>query len=328
MNVHRTSALALLLLLSAAGVRAGCGSSSCPLDLNALNAPVAGQFGFDLSLQYINQNRPMIGTRGALVGEIPSDHAEVRTTNRIATASLAYAASRDLQVSASVPWISRSHLHLADGTTPESWNLSAIGDVVLQSRYRIFSNARATAGGLWAIGGVKLPTGPHDLRNSAGETAEVPLQPGSGTTDGVVGLSWQSGTRAAAAISGSMGNVAVVPFFATATYQFRTGDVHGYRLGNELQLSTGVGYPLKRNVTALLQINGRVRAKDRIVSGAFDPDTLFTGGTSVYVSPGVRIDTRGVGVYVIAQLPLYQKVNALQLTSRANFVAGVQHRFR
>ncbi|HSP35716.1 MAG TPA: hypothetical protein VLU46_15495 [Thermoanaerobaculia bacterium] len=325
--MRRTSALALLVLLSAAAVRASCGSSSCPLDLNALNAPVAGQFGFDLSFQYINQNRPMIGTRGALVGEIPTDHDEVRTTNRIATAALAYAVSRDLQISASVPWISRSHLHIADGV-PERFNLNSIGDVVLQSRYRVFANQRATGGGLWAIAGVKLPTGKHDLTNANGATAEVTLQPGSGTTDGIVGLSWQSGTHAASAISGSMGNIAVMPLFATATYQFRTGDVHGYRLGNELQLSTGLGYPLTRNVTGLLQVNGRVRAKDRIVSGGFDPDTLFTGGTYVYASPGVRVDTHGVGVYALVQLPLYQKVNELQLTSRANLVAGVQHRFR
>ncbi|HEX9163593.1 MAG TPA: hypothetical protein VF980_17940 [Thermoanaerobaculia bacterium] len=319
--------LAAVVFLAASALHASCGSSSCPLDLNALNAPVAGQLGFDLSFQYINQNRPMIGTRGAFVGEIPTDHNEVRTTNRIATATLAYAVSRDLQLSASVPWISRSHLHLV-GTTPETWDLNAIGDVVLQSRYRLIANRHATAGGLWAIAGVKLPTGAHDLRNADGELAEVTLQPGSGTTDGIVGLSWQSGTRAVTAISGSMGNVAVIPFFATATYQVRRGDVNGYRMGNELQVSSGLAYPVARNVTGLMQINGRVRAHDRIVRGEPDPDTLFTGGNYVYASPGVRVDTHGVGVYALVQIPLYQHVNELQLTSRANVVVGVQHRFR
>lgn len=326
--MRRMFSLVVVSLFMALPAHASCGSSSCPLDLNSLNAPVAGQFGFDLSFQYINQNRPMIGTRGALIGQIPSDHDEVRTTNRIATASLAYAVSRDLQLSASVPWISRSHLHLREGATPQSWNLSGVGDIVLQSRYRIFANQHATAGGLWAIGGVKLPTGAHNLRNAEGETAEVTLQPGSGTTDGIVGLSYQSGLRKAAAIEGAMGNVAVLPFFATATYQFRTGDASGYRLGNELQLSAGSAYSFTRTVVGLLQINGRVRAHDRIVRGEPDPDTLFTGGSYVYFSPGVRIDTHGVGVYALLQLPLYQRVNELQLTSRANVVVGMQHRFR
>jgi len=326
--LRRTLSLAVIALALAASARASCGSSSCPLDLNALNAPVAGQLGFDLSFQYINQYRPMIGTHGALIGEIPTDHVEVRTTNRIATAALTYAVSRDWYVSASVPWISRSHYHLEGGVTPESWNLNAIGDVALQTRYRIFANQRTTGGGLWAIGGVKLPTGPHDLRNREGEMAEVTLQPGSGTTDGIVGLSWLTGTSRSTGVAGPMGNVAVVPFFATATYQFRTGDVNGYRLGNELQVSGGTAYPLSRTAVALLQINGRFRAHDRTVNGEFDPDTLFTGGTYVYASPGIRVDTHGMGVYALVQIPLYQKVNLLQLTSRANVVVGVQHRFR
>lgn len=325
--MRRTLCLAVIFF-AAAAAHASCGSSSCPLDLNALNAPVAGQFGFDLSFQYINQFHPMIGTHGALVGEIPTDHVEVRTTNRIATAAVSYAVSRDLFVSVSVPWISRSHFHLEDGVTPESWKLNAIGDVTLQSRYRVFASRKSSAAGLWLIGGVKLPTGPHDLRNAQGETAEVTLQPGSGTTDGIVGLSWQSGVTRATSVEGMMGNIAVIPFFVTSTYQFRAGDVGGYRLGNELQMNMGTAYPLSRTSIALFQINGRYRAKDRMVNGAFNEDTLFTGGTYVYASPGVRVDTHGMGVYALVQIPLYQKVNELQLTSRANVVIGVQHRFK
>ncbi|HSP16077.1 MAG TPA: hypothetical protein VLV78_15130 [Thermoanaerobaculia bacterium] len=317
----------LVALCLASSAEASCGSSSCPIDLNALNAPIAGQLGLDLSFQYINQNRLQIGTRGASVGEIASDHDEMRTTNRITTAALAYAVSRDLQLSVSVPWISRSHTHL-EGSLPESWNLKALGDITLQSRYRLIANNHATAGGLWAIAGVKLPTGAHDLRNAHGELAEVTLQPGSGTTDGIVGLSWQSGTRRSAAIAGAMGNVTVVPFFATATYQLRRGDVGGYRIGNELQVSSGMAYPLSQNLTGLLQVNGRIRAKDQIVRGEPNEDTAFTGGTVVYASPGIRYDVRGAGLYAIVQVPVYQRVNELQLTSRANVIVGVQHRFR
>ncbi len=122
--------------------------------------------------------------------------------------------SRDLQLSVSVPWVSRSHSHV-DGTVPESWNLKAAGDITVQSRYRLIAGSRATASGLWAIAGVKLPTGAHDLRNAGGKEAEVTLQPGSGTTDGIVGLSWQTGARHTSAVAGALGNVNVVPFFAT-----------------------------------------------------------------------------------------------------------------
>ncbi len=325
--MRRLLSFAFVFLFTSVSLHASCGSSSCPLDLNALNAPVAGQLGFDLSFQYINQTQPMIGTRSAFYGELPSDHTEIHTKNAITTASLAYALSRDLQLSVALPYVSRSHLHVENGA-PQSWNLNAIGDLVLQSRYRVLANQRATAGGLWVIAGIKFPTGPHDLRNSQGDMAEVTLQPGTGTTDGIVGLSWQSGIRAHSRVNDFMGNIAVVPFFATATYQFRHGDVNGYRVGNDFQVSTGAAYPLAHDLFALLQINGRVRAQDRIVSGEFDPDVLFTGGTYVYATPGFRVDTHSIGVYALVQIPLYQRVNGLQLTSRANVVAGVQHRFR
>ncbi|HEY3056348.1 MAG TPA: hypothetical protein VGK31_10515 [Thermoanaerobaculia bacterium] len=326
---------AIALLLFAASLRASCGSSSCPIDLNALNAPVTGQIGFDLSFQYINQNRPRIGTHSAFVGEIPTDHDEVKTTNRIATALLTYAATNNLQLTLAVPWVSRSHLHFTaidgestvNGSFPESWKFDGVGDIVLQSRYRFVANSRATSGGLWLITGVKLPTGSHDKRNALGDIAEITLQPGSGTTDGILGLSWQSGISRPSGLSGPLGHYAVIPFFVSATYQARAGDVDGYRLGNELQVSSGTAIPISDSVVALLQLNGRVREKDRIVSGPPEEDTDFTGGKYLYASPGVRFDVRGVGVYAIVQLPLYQNVNRLQLTSRSNWIVGLQHRF-
>jgi hypothetical protein len=122
-----------------------------------------------------------------------------------------------------------------------------------------------------------------------------------------------------------MGNYALVSYFATATYQARTGGIDGYRAGNELQVNAGTGYPLTNDVVALLQVNGRFREKDH---GPDPAETDFTGGTHVYVSPGLRVDVAQAGVYAIVQFPVYQKVNELQLTSRVNMIVGVQHRFR
>jgi len=53
----------------------------------------------------------------------------------------------------------------------------------------------------------------------------------------------------------------------------------------------------------------------------------FTGGTYAYVSPGLRWSGRRGSVYALIQLPVYQDVNGLQLTSRRNWVTGVQKRF-
>ena len=296
-------------------LRASCGSASCPLDPRALSPPDRGGFTLDLTFEYIDQDQPRIGTRDARVGEIPSGHHdEVRTTNRIATALLAYAPSDRVQLSLAVPFVSRDHFHLASthehaggvasdhNVLPESWDIHGLGDVTLEAR-------AALGRGTWLIGGIKAPTGDTGLTNGEREAAELPVQPGTGTWDGIVGLSWQSAR----------------PWFATARYQFRTGDVDGYRVGNELQLNGGGVLPLARHVEALLQVNTRWRGKDR---SAEPEEADFTGGTYVFASPGLRVTAGGRGaLYALVQIPVYQRVNAIQLTSHRNFVLGVQTRF-
>jgi len=319
--------LALAFLMSTATrLGASCGSSSCPLDLNSLNLPETRRFSLDLSLQYIDQDQPRIGTRGAHVGETPSaHHDEVRTVNRISTLALTYAASERLHLTASLPFVSRDHLHLEAGdeiATSESWRIRGTGDLSLAARAEILPGSRTTHSGLWLIGGVKLPTGAHDVTNGEGELAELPIQPGSGSVDGLAGIAYNGGVVRRAGAHGGMGDFAVVPYFLSATYQFR-GSADDYRLGNELQLNAGSAYPVARHLEALLQLNARIRERDH-----GDPEeTGMTGGTFAYASPGLRWSFRGAALYAIVQLPLYQKVNALQLTSNSNYVIGVQTRF-
>jgi hypothetical protein len=323
--------LLLLLMTLTTRVHASCGSSSCPLDTNALNQPLRGQFTLDLSLQYIDQDHP----RGA---PIPNEHhTEVSTLNRIATAVVGYAPTNRLQLSAAIPYVSRDHFHLASShshsgtlaeqhnTIPESWDLRGTGDVVLQARWKALSRKPLTHSGLWLIGGVKLPTGSDELHNAAGETAELPVQPGSGTVDGIAGVAYQGGFSARTFASGPLGNFAVVPWFVTATYTFRGGATRGYRLGDELQLNTGGVYPLTRHLDALAQLNARIRDRDRIDD---EPEEeQFTGGTFVYASPGLRFSLSRAAVYALVQLPIYQHVDAVQVTSNANYVIGLQTRF-
>ena len=87
---RRAVALLLFSLLAPARAQASCGSSSCPLDLHALEGIETGKFSLDLSLQYIDQDRPRIGSRGAAVGALPSDHDEIRTINRLTALQLGY----------------------------------------------------------------------------------------------------------------------------------------------------------------------------------------------------------------------------------------------
>ena len=299
---------------------ASCGSTSCPIDLNALNRPAAGRFTLDLSFQSIDQDQPRISTRKARVGELESpEHDEVRTLNRATTLLLRYAVSSTLEVSASMPYVSRKHDNFEHEGSLEHWDLSGIGDVQLQARQKV-------AEGLWAIGGVKLPAGAHDKRNDEGEVAEVPIQPGSGSTDWIAGLSYEHGFTRAAGVSGPLGNVALIPFFATITFRRNGSGADSYRFGNEWQLHAGTAYPVYRSLEVLGQINLRVRGRDRNpeLDGALDP---FTGSSAVFVSPGLRFSFDRAAVYGLVQVPVVQRVNGLQLTSDRNWIGGIQVRF-
>ena len=326
--------LVLLSFVVAQSVMAGCGSSSCPLDLNALNLPAVRRFSLDLSVQYIDQDQPRAGTRDVAVGTVPAHHDEVRTINRITTAALTWAAADRLHVTATLPFVSRSHQHLGSShghqrsvaaqhnVVPQSWDISGIGDLSLVARAEVLPRNAATHSGLWVIGGLSLPTGADDVRNAAGELGELPVQPGSGTTDAIAGLAWQGGFVRHSGVRGEMGDFAVVPYFASATYRYRTGS--GDRLGNELQVNAGGAYPVTRRIEALMQLNARIRTRDHMA----DPEEAeLSGGRSLHASPGVRVSYRDAAFYAIVQVPLYQRVNAIQLTSDRNYMLGVQTRF-
>ena len=57
-----------------------------------------------------------------------------------------------------------------------------------------------------------------------------------------------------------------------------------------------------------------------------EPDD--SGGTSWFVSPGFSFAvTKDARIYAFHQLPIYQRVNGVQLTSRSASLVGVSFRF-
>src|SRR5581483_1030423 len=175
------------------------------------------------------------------------------------------------------------------------------------------------------LGGVELPAGTTNVRDVEGERAEIPIQPGSGSTDWVAGIAFERNIRRASHIEGSMGNVALIPISSSLTYRRNgTGALH-HRAGDEWQWNGGSSNPLSGNLELLGQMNVRQREGD---TSPDDPqDALLTGGTYAFASPGVRM-TRGSGAaYMLLQLPLFQRVNGIHLTAKRNWLGGVQWRF-
>jgi hypothetical protein len=319
---RRFSALfAVGLLFASPSASASCGSSSCPIELHVLT-PNDMRFAVDLSFQYIDQKT----LKGSFSGV--EDHQELRTINRLTALQVFAPISSRFQVGVTVPFVDRTHEHIdLQSNALERWNISSVGDIALQGRARLFERNGNAPHALWMTAIVKFPTGKQDVAAvGGGENAEVPLVPGSGSVDEVIGLSYESGVVRNTQLHGEFGRATFLPYFVSASFRHNGRGTNDYKIGSEFQLNAGTAYPLNRRVDLLAQLNARLRAKDEPGTTGENPD--LTGGEYLYASPGVTVDIgRNAALYTYIQLPMYQHVNGSQLTAHANFLLGVRQHF-
>ena len=273
----------------------------------------------DLRYEYINQDRLQNGRAKIGVGEISRDHDEVSTLNRNFVGTLDHSFNANWGVNVALPVVGRDHHHImnnADGTqTPESWKFNELGDIRVLGRYQ-FSPTESAEHALdqWGLYfGTKLPTGSHRVTNADGETAERTLQPGTGTTDALLGAF----VRRALPLKD-------VSWFAQGLVQFPLNTKDDYKPGKRLSLDTGLRYESSERLALLLQANLLFRGRDS--GDQAEPED--SGGKSLWISPGVSYAvTKNIQAYGFVQLPLYQYVNGVQLVAERSFVFGISTRF-
>lgn len=310
------SAAAIALALPAAAL-ASCGAENCPLDHASRwsEAP----FTFDVSYQYIDQNQPRVGTDDVSVGAIPRHHDEIRTLNRATTGRAMYRFAHAWSVSAALPYIERFHAHIHNHLgVPEyeRWEYNGIGDLEL-SGLRAFGGSQSR-NRYFATAGVKMPTGVTDVRNEAGEQPEPAARPGSGSWDFLAGAGaeWRLGARRAEDEAGS------IPLRLSLTGRLNGRGTEEYRIGPQVQVHLASEVPVGRTFSLLGQANFRVKGKDDV--GASGLEEEDTGGSWLYLSPGLRVSTgTRASIYGLVQIPVYQRVNGIQLVSDANLYFGV-----
>jgi hypothetical protein len=150
--------------------------------------------------------------------------------------------------------------------------------------------------------------------NAEGEEAEVTIQPGTGSTDGYVALNYHQAIVTVPTVDGSYG---AMPLILGASYTFNGSGSYGYRFGNSVLAHIDTEYRVAKGGSILLPVNGRFQ--DYADVGTTAEPRENTGGTWVYVSPGLNIllnDALDGTVYV--QLPVYQNVHGLQQTAKYN----------
>jgi len=300
--------------------QASCGAATCNLlnDRFALGTWEHTGWSVDLRLESLSQTQLREGTRNINASDLPAgeEAIERHTRNHNLVTTLDYAVDRTWSFALRVPLIHRDHLHdLLDEETgeiaaTERWKFSKVGDVQALARWQAPADAPDFS---WALtAGLKLPTGSHTVTNADGTAAERALQPGTGTTDLVLGASARSVLGLADALS--------LQF--TLTQALREKD--GFKPGRRTELSAGWAHAVSPAWSLTLQANLGHRGRD---SGA-DSEPDLSGSTTLSLSPGASValghdDT----VYGVVQVPVYQKVNGIQLVPKVGLALGWTHVF-
>ncbi len=330
-HLRRPPVIASAAILAAAALSQpalACSSCGCTLssDWDTQGLSTNAGLRIDLRYDYIDQNQLRHDSGTASADAVAKAQAagtlgetEQYTKNRYYTLGIDYSGGRTWGVNVQLPYVDRSHGTLAYDanagvldTDVSTSHTESLGDVRVIGRYQGLS----PDGDVGLLFGLKLPTGRHDYTFSGGPLAGSPLdrslQPGSGSTDLLLG----------AYTFGSLSRD--WDWFALGLAQRPVRIVDEFRPGSALNLSLGVRYMGFESVMPQLQINARAVAHDEGMNA--DPEN--SGGSVAYLSPGLTVPvSRAVKLYGFIQLPLYQRVNGFQLAPRWNASVGVNFAF-
>jgi hypothetical protein len=302
-----------VILAIAPGTAFACSSCGCALASEWFTQGGESGVHADFRFDYFNQDDLRTGAKRVDRGGIslPAEREIQReTVNRNYNLFLDYASEDDWGVSAQVPYFNRYHTTVAEGDEELSTShTKSIGDVRVLARYRGLAPDRNVGVQL----GLKLPTG--RFRSGfiegpqAGQALDRGLQPGTGTTDVLVGA-YAFGTAGQ-----DWG------YFAEAMLQQPLDSRGDFRPGAGLNLTLGARYMGFEQVTPQVQLN--VRSERREAGGNGDIEN--SGATLVYLSPGLSVSlTTTASAYAYVQVPVYQRVNGFQIEPRYSVSIGIR----
>ena len=234
--------------------------------------------------------------------------------------SLAFGVAENLQLSASFGYYSAS----GGGTVrydPDSGGLSrssnepkGLTDLWINGKWALY---QGPAGRFALSGGVKLPTGKKDVRDSKGGSVDFASTPGSGATDFMVGFSYSTYLTSQLTLDASAGQI------------FR-GTYHDYRLGDRLDAGVGLGWRFTENIRTFPQVAASVELDYRH-SGKAEAQgerEENSGGSSVYLGPGLRFSfSSDASLWLALQLPVHQSPNGAQIETKLKVAASLSLSF-
>ncbi|MFO1389354.1 transporter [Cellvibrio sp.] len=296
---------------------ASCGAASCTLNTDWSAQGVWTQAGsrLDLRYEYIDQDQVLSGDDA----EDPAlaHHQEHGTLNQNLLAAYDYTFNDTYGLSVAAPLVSRDHTHFhknhhnPNQLDAQTWDFTRVGDIRIAGRMQLSSALRLQeAFGLTL--GLKLPTGEFDVANRQGKLAERSLQPGTGTTDAIVGAYFRQQLPSYKS-----------QWFAQTQLLTPLNERDGFRPGQQLSLDLGLRHTVTPHLHLMTQLNYNHRSRD---SGA-EAEPEDSGGSALLLSPGLSYElTQEIQLYGFLHHRLNQEVNGNQLSSKNSFVVGLSTR--
>jgi hypothetical protein len=278
----------------------------------------------NLEYDYIHQDDLRSGTQ-SVSGVPDGNELEHDTLNRYYTLGVSYRPNAVWSINVLAPYVVRSHSTHGpfDSSVPlpdlSSSRSSSWGDLKLIGSYQGFLPTHNLGVQL----GVKLPTGKYGTAvnfNSgpaAGSPLDASLQPGTGSTDVIVGAYYYQ------AISQNV-DFTVNGQFQSAVKERQDQPGNDFRPGNSATLSFGLRYEANPKWVPQLQLNLFRKSADQ---GAL-ADTLDVEGTVAYLSPGLTAQVvTSLHVYGFVQIPVYSNLDGYQLFPHYTATAGFSYAF-
>jgi len=283
-----------------------------------------GSWGFGVRSEIINSdefNTEQLENFAA--NGLEGVHSIDRITNT--SFSLIYGATENMSISARLPYIKRENIRegeLEEGL-PEAHthgNSSGVGDLLLLGQYRVMKRSSFDTSILF---GMKTPTGETDIRDDDGIRFETEFQPGSGSWDYLLGVS----------ISHSSGNFG---YHSNVLYNKTKEGSQSTEIGDAISYNAALTYRLNdshathghKHIGASdangltwdisIELNGEARRKNKISRVSEDN----SGGTTIYISPGLRVSSKNFSGFISYGIPVKEDQNGVQTDIHSRIVAG------
>ncbi|HVW19685.1 MAG TPA: hypothetical protein VHC86_00575 [Opitutaceae bacterium] len=310
------------ILISAAAAAAPTAAFGCSVCGCSLSSDWAAQgYGThpglqgDLRFEYYNQDNLRSGLSSADVGRYPlpnDQEIQQDTLTRGTWLDLDWVGNPSWGIGLQLPYYDRFHSTIAPGDTEISESrASGLGDARVEARWQQYDPMSSFN----VQFGLKLPTGRFQQAFLDGPEAGSPLdrglQLGTGTTDALAGATY---FRRLGQNWGGFGQLSLDQPLASRD---------GYLPSSSVNLNAGVRFLNTSSVTPQLQANARWDSREH----GPEADTPNSGDTAVFLSPGLTIEAGAAGsIFAFVQLPVYQRVNGLQLEPRWLLSVGVRWR--